>query len=349
MYLRDGAGTVVIGGLQSTLLRVCSPPVALTVAGIFAAAAAVEMEAAEPSTTPRVGGSTGVQTVETTPVEDVVTSVVGPLQKRLRQAFRGSFSQGVDLFFDAGEGWVSPEVFEWWAFRVDPVGLTPEGAERMFARISTRTPVFPGPRTGTTCAVVGASRNLLGARQGVLIDDHDVVIRVNRAPTAEFAVDVGTKTTHHVMWPTNLGEDQADRRAFLLVNPMTLHTPHLFDRILSLVENDLGWETRRVRIIHPGFVMYLHQNWMGARGGFPSTGFIALMMAVHLCDEVDVFGFGADAQGRWDRYYEDDPAVPTDLHPAAFEGRFREELEARGIVTVHRGNRSRVGADSSGP
>lgn len=349
MYPRDGAGTVVIGGIQNTLVGACSRPVPLAVAFIFLAAAAVEVEAAKPSTAPRVGGSTGAQTAETAPPDNLVTSVVGPLQQRLRQAFPGSFRRGVDLFFDAGEGWVSPEVFEWWAFRVDPVGLAPEGAERMFTRISTRTPVFPGPRTGTTCAVVGASRNLLGARQADLIDNHDVVIRVNRAPTAEFAVDVGTKTTHHVMWPTNLGEDQADRRAFLLVNPMTLHTPDLFDRILSLVENDLGWETRRVRIIHPGFVMYLHQNWMEARGGFPSTGFIALMMAVHVCDAVDVFGFGADAQGRWDRYYEDDPAVPTDLHPAEFEGRFLEELGARGIVTVHRGNRSRVGADSSGP
>lgn len=345
MYLRDGAGTVVIGGLQSTLLRVCSPPVALTVAGIFAAAAAVEMEAAEPSTTPRVGGSTGVQTVETTPVEDVVTSVVGPLQQRLRQAFPGSLSQGVDLFFDAGEGWVSPEVFEWWAFRVDPVGLTPEGAERMFARISTRTPVFPGPRTGTTCAVVGASRNLLGARQGVLIDDHDVVIRVNRAPTAEFAVDVGTKTTHHVMWPTNFGEDLADRRAFLLLNPITLHTNDLFDWIVNLVENVLPWDARRVRIINPEFVKYLHEDWLEARGGFPSTGFIAMMIAVHVCDEVDVFGFGADAEGRWDRYYEDDVNEMTDLHPADFEGRLRSELANHGILEVFYGSRPEDGEE----
>jgi len=222
-------------------------------------------------------------------------------------------------------------------------GLTQEAAGRMFERISERDPAFPDSHNRTSCAVVGASRNLLGAHQGSLIDAHDVVFRVNRAPTSRFVADVGKKTTHHVMWPTDLGEDQADRRAFLLMNPMTLHTPDLFDRILSLVESDLRWEPERVRIIHPEFVMYLHQNWMEARGGFPSTGFIALMIAVHVCDEVDVFGFGADAEGRWDRYYEDDPAEPTDLHPADFEGRFRMEMEEKGILKVFLGNRTADG------
>jgi hypothetical protein len=258
------------------------------------------------------------------PLRNLKTSVRGPLQRRLEAAYPDSFREGVDIFLEPGDGWVSPEVFDWWSFRVDPDGLTPDAAERMFLRISGREPIFPSAGHDTSCAVVGASRNLLGSRYGPLIDAHDVVFRVNRAPTEDFVADVGERTTHHVAWPTDLGENQADR------------------------ENDLGWDPAKVRVVHPEFVRYLHQNWMEARGGFPSTGFIALMIAVHVCDEVDVFGFGADAEGRWDRYYEDDPAEPTDLHPADFEGEFRREMDEKGILRVFLGNRSENGVDFPG-
>jgi hypothetical protein len=69
---------------------------------------------------------------------------------------------------------------------------------------------------------------------------------------------------------------------------------------------------------------------------------------VHVCDEVDVFGFGADSEGRWDRYYEDDPVVPSDLHPADLEGRLRREMEDKGILRVFLGNRSENGIEFPG-
>jgi hypothetical protein len=276
------------------------------------------------------------------------TSARHPLQRRLEAAFPDSFKEGVDIFWEPPDGWVSPEVFDWWVSRVEPQGLTQEAMQRMFSRISARSPVFSSSRGRQICAVVGASRNLLESRYGPLIDAHDVVIRVNRAPTLDFRSDVGEKTTHHVMWPTDRTEDQADRRAFLLMNPMTLHTEDLFDWILTLVEHDLPWDAGRVRIIHPEFVKYLHVDWAKERGSFPSTGFIALMIAVHVCDEVDVFGFGADAQGRWDRYYDDDPMEPTDLHPADFEGQLRREMEEKGILKVYLGNRSENGIEFPG-
>lgn len=272
----------------------------------------------------------------------------GPLQERLQEEFPDSFREGMDILWGPSGGWVSPEVFDWWAFRVEREGLTWEAAQRLFARLSERVPVFAKPRERQICAVVGASRNLLGSRYGDLIDAHDVVFRVNRAPTAEFDRDVGDKTTHHVMWPTGLGQDEADRRAFLLMNPITLHSEDVFGEILSLVEGDLNWEPSRVRIIHPEFIKYIHDNWLDGHGQFPSTGFIALMIAVHVCDEVDVFGFGADAEGRWDRYYEHRLVEPCDLHEADLEGDLRQEMEAKGILKVFLGNRSENGVEFPG-
>jgi hypothetical protein len=282
------------------------------------------------------------------PYLNLKTSADGYLQQQVKAAYPESFREGVDIFFEPRDGWPSQEVFDWWVARVKPEGLTREGADEMFSRFSDESPIFPGSRKRRMCAVVGASRNLLGSGYGPLIDAHDLVFRVNRAPRGDFASDVGWRTTHHVAWPTNLSKENADRRAYLLWNPLTLHTPDLFDWMLSLVEKDLRWDPERVRIINPEFVKYLHESWMEERGSFPSTGLVAMMLAVHVCDEVDIFGFGADAQGRWDRYYEDDPKVPTDLHPADFEGELRSELEERGIIKVYLGNRSADGVEHPG-
>jgi len=272
----------------------------------------------------------------------------GPLQQRLEAVFPDSFRESIDILWGPTGGWVSPEVFDWWTFRVEREGLTWEAAQRMFSRLSARSSVFSEPRERQICAVVGASRNLLGSRYGDLIDAHDVVFRVNRAPTAGFIRDVGAKTTHHVMWPTALGPEQADRRAVLLMNPLTLHSKDVFGEILSLVEKELPWEPSQVRIIHPEFIKYIHDNWMNGHGQFPSTGLIALMLAVHVCDEVDVFGFGANAEGMWDRYYEHHIEKPADLHPVDVEGRLRREMEEKGILKVFLGNRSASGVEFPG-
>jgi hypothetical protein len=270
-----------------------------------------------------------------------LTSFMDPLQDRLYAAFPKSFKPGVDIFWGPGDGWVSPEVFDWWKGRLsdsDREGVTPEAAGRMFSRISDNSPVFSNPRWRRICAVVGASRNLLGSRYGNLIDGHDVVIRVNRAPTDDFDSDVGTRTTHHVTWPRELEEWEYDRGALHLITPITTSTSDVFDRILYIVD-EYQWDPARVRIIHPEFVKYIHESWTKERMTYPSTGFIALMLAVHVCDEVDVFGFGADASGRWDRYYEDVPEDVSDFHAPNFEARLRRDMEDKGIIKVFRGSR----------
>ncbi|MCW8984801.1 MAG: glycosyltransferase family 29 protein [Thermoanaerobaculales bacterium] len=274
--------------------------------------------------------------------DELYTSTNRPLQKRVAATFPDSFKRGVDIFWEPVDGWPSPEVFDWWAAHLeegDIDGVTLEAAERMFSRISDDSPVFSRPDRRRICAVVGASRNLLGSRYGDLIDAHDIVFRVNRAPTDTFSSDVGERTTHHVMWPRDLEEWQYDREAYLLMTPISANTKNVFDRILYLVDEYLHWDPLRVRIIHPEFVMYLHENWTEGWMAYPSTGFITLMVALSACDEVDVFGFGADAAGRWDRYYEDVPVDVTQFHPANIEAQIMQEMEEGGIIKIFRGNR----------
>ena len=276
------------------------------------------------------------------------TSLRGPVQRQLAAAYPDSFREGVDILWEPRDAWVSEEVLSWWLSRLpqeDIGGVTQEAADRMFSRFPAQGPVFPGARKRAICAVVGPSRNLLESRYGNLIDAHDLVIRINRAPTDDFDSDVGTRTTHHVVWPRRLEEGQYDREAFLLMTPVATATTDVFSRIIELA---LGfeWDLTRVRLIHPEFVKYLHENWTGERETYPSTGFVALMMALHVCDEVDVFGFGADASGRWDRYYEDDSVDVSGFHPGDFEGRLRREMEEKGILKVFSGSRDEPSRDS---
>jgi beta-galactoside alpha-2,3-sialyltransferase (sialyltransferase 4A) len=274
--------------------------------------------------------------------DELITSAGRPLQKRVAAVFPDSFKSGVEIFWEPVDGWVASEVLDWWAARLeagDIDGVNLEAAERMFSRISDHSAVFSRPDRRRICAVVGASRNLLGSGYGDLIDAHDIVFRVNRAPTDAFQSDVGGRTTHHVMWPRDLEEWQYDRDAYLLMTPITANTKDVFDRILYLVDEDLRWDPQRVRIIHPEFVKYAHENWTEGWMTYPSTGFITLMIALNVCDEVDVFGFGADAAGRWDRYYEDVPEDASQFHPVNIEARLLREMEENGVLKIFRGNR----------
>jgi hypothetical protein len=58
---------------------------------------------------------------------------------------------------------------------------------------------FPG--RCRRCAVVGGAGNLIGSNYGSLIDSKEVVIRMNKAPIQGFEKDVGSKTTHHIVYP----------------------------------------------------------------------------------------------------------------------------------------------------
>jgi beta-galactoside alpha-2,3-sialyltransferase (sialyltransferase 4A) len=303
---------------------------------------------AQDSTPPTPASSGEVKRFVRTSSFHLKTNSLGHLQRKLQESYPDSFSEGVDVFWEPRDGWVSADVLDWWRFQVDGRDLNPQAAERLFSQVNDESRVFSDPREREICAVIGPSRNLLGSGYGNLIDAHDVVIRMNRAPRDGFETDVGSKTTHHVTWPIWRRDFEADRRAFLLVTPITLHADSLFDQMVLAIEGDPGWDPRRVRIINPEFVKYVHENWLDNAGLIPSTGFIALMIAAHVCDEINVFGFGADADGRWDHYFNEERAVQSDLHGAVQESDLRRELEDRRIIKVYLGNRSEHGVDFSG-
>lgn len=150
-----------------------------------------------------------------------------------------------------------------------------------------------------TCSVVGSSGSLLGRKLGAVIDSADVVVRFNLAPTGEFARDVGHKTTwrfvndpqwlrlRSVVSETDRGRvftPCVSRSGFWKFSPnanLTAPQRHtIFDEC-----------------IHPRFVDHVFQQLQPTRPSRlhaeqkPTTGLMAVLFLINVCDNVAVFGF----------------------------------------------------------
>ncbi|XP_069559556.1 CMP-N-acetylneuraminate-beta-galactosamide-alpha-2,3-sialyltransferase 1-like [Brachyistius frenatus] len=212
--------------------------------------------------------------------------------------------------FLSTENNISLGTFNWWKLMQSErrdfsfYNKTVENLFHMFPSSPQLTE--PSPYLCRTCAVVGNSGNLMGSRYGPLIDFHDIVIRMNKARTKGFERDVGTKTTHHVMYPHSSTE--LDNSTHLVLFPFKISDLEWLIKSFSnsnkKVRNRLNANKDLVMILNPAFMKYVHHVWLKRKGLYPSTGFMTLILSMLMCDEVSVFGFGADRDGNWNHYYE---------------------------------------------
>ncbi|KAM6903802.1 CMP-N-acetylneuraminate-beta-galactosamide-alpha-2,3-sialyltransferase 2-like [Lycodopsis pacificus] len=192
-----------------------------------------------------------------------------------------------------------------------------------------------------TCAVVGNSGNLMKSHYGPLIDFQDVVIRINRGRTKGYEADVGTKTTHHVMYPESAVDLDSTTR--LVLFPFKIKdldwVTNVFNTGPSGRKSNFKANKDLVMIVNPAFIRYVHDVWLQQRGSYPSTGFMTVVLALHICDEVHVFGFGADSDGNWSHYWEQlrDTNLKTGPHPGGEEYKMIEELSKHKILKFYTG------------
>ncbi|XP_076013199.1 CMP-N-acetylneuraminate-beta-galactosamide-alpha-2,3-sialyltransferase 2-like [Genypterus blacodes] len=224
-----------------------------------------------------------------------------------------------------------------------------------FPEMKTRDPTCPlngtaylveaSPDHCRSCAVVGNSGNLNGSCYGPLIDSHDIIIRMNEGRTKGYEGDVGKRTTHHVMYPES-AVDLEDGTHLVLFAFKVMDLHWLFDIFSPRVTtSQKKWKTYAkankdlVRVLHPAFIRYVHEKWLEKDGEYPSTGFLTLVMTLHMCDKVSVFGFGADSGGHWNHYWNKLAIkyFTTSQHPRAHEYKLIQQLSERQIVKFHKG------------
>jgi hypothetical protein len=238
----------------------------------------------------------------------------GRLRQRLARRFPDQYRDSIELIWGPDDPPLPQDAFG----DVD--------ATEAFAYFRGRSSIFPmGPRL-LSCAVVGASGNLRGSGFGREIDAHDVVMRINLAPTHGFEEDVGGRTTHYLVTqlvlgtiletggPQGVSRHMDERMASLASGASWLlvfrpfDTDRVFGELLPQVQKLASSSSHpvpraRSRLVHPEFTLHVAAEWKTGDGD-PSTGLIGVLFAVHTCDTVGVYGFGPDAAGRRSYYYK---------------------------------------------
>lgn len=242
-----------------------------------------------------------------------------------------------------------PDALKWWLSlqRSSPDHTIHEIIAKMFTVVSPPTLEFhPVPGRCRDCAVVGNSGNLLGSGHGKLINSFSTVIRMNKAMTRGFEKDVGNRTTYHIMYPESAIDLEPGVGLVLL--PFKLRDLEWLTSALSTgevqmtymrVKNLVKADKDKVLVVNPVFFKYVNDRWTEHHGRYPSTGMLALIYALHACDQVSVFGYGADKQGNWHHYWEQNRNAgafrKTGVHSADYEHQVIHQLAKDGKIDLH--------------
>ncbi|KAM4827854.1 CMP-N-acetylneuraminate-beta-galactosamide-alpha-2,3-sialyltransferase 4 isoform 1-T1 [Thomomys bottae] len=178
------------------------------------------------------------------------------------------------------------------------------------------------------CVVVGNGHRLKNSSLGEAINKYDVVIRLNNAPVSGYEGDVGSKTTMRLFYPESAHFDpkvENNPDTLLVLVAFKAMDFHWIETILSdkkrvrkgfWKQPPLIWDVnpKQVRILNPFFMeiaadkllsLPLHQPRKIKQK--PTTGLLAITLALHLCDLVHIAGFGyPDAYNKKQtiHYYE---------------------------------------------
>lgn len=170
------------------------------------------------------------------------------------------------------------------------------------------------------CVVVGNGGILGGSRLGPYIDQHSVVIRLNNGPVSDHARDVGTKTTLRIAYPEGALKSPQDYDPASLLVVATFKCTDLSwvkamvrKEPLSLWQKMWFWqsvpdliplEPHNYRILNLDIIRETAMNYLGFleptskrwrwKQMVPTLGVTSVVTALHLCDEVNLAGFGYD-------------------------------------------------------
>ncbi|XP_066091312.1 alpha-N-acetylgalactosaminide alpha-2,6-sialyltransferase 2-like isoform X1 [Saccopteryx bilineata] len=222
------------------------------------------------------------------------------------------------------------------------------------------------------CAVVGNGGILNGSRQGLNIDAHDYVFRLNGAVIKGFEEDVGTKTSFYGFTVNTMknslisykklgftsvpqGQDlhyifiPSDIRDYVMLTSAILGVPvrtgpDKGDRPQTYFGPEAS--ASKFKLLHPGFISYLTERFLKSKlinttfGNLymPSTGALMLLTALHTCDQVSAFGFITSNYWKFsDHYFEriKKPLIFYANHDLPLEAALWRNLHTAGILQLY--------------
>ena len=188
-----------------------------------------------------------------------------------------------------------------------------------------------------TCALVGNGGELRKFNYGDAIDSHDLVVRLNQAPTMGHAVWVGRKTTHRTLnrlWTRHYTRiPHHIYRGFVLplernLRLVTLRSDKdeftkLHDKVRAERKDASVTYLTTTPIRHAKFLLEKFREEECVKkhkgpyfgGNVPSTGLAMFMVMSKTCSVVDLYGFGeSKSGGEEEDEKEEDPAAAYKYH-----------------------------------
>lgn len=233
---------------------------------------------------------------------------IGWTVERLRKLSTPAGLLKIPVFLENGTGdWALPP----------PLGLM--GIEKMVSQALRALPYTGLPSSSETCkrcVVVGSGGILHGKNLGPHIDQYDIIIRMNNAPVFGFERDAGSRTTIRLIYPEgapSLSQEYKNTEMVALVIFKSLDLAWLTSVV---TKNALSWwsklwfwrdvidsiplQPENFRILNPEITYrtgQVLQNYAEQqRKMVPTLGIIATVLAMQVCDEVSLAGFGYDMQ-----------------------------------------------------
>ncbi|QDZ20825.1 sialyltransferase [Chloropicon primus] len=226
-----------------------------------------------------------------------------------------------------------------------------------------------------TCAVVGNGGVLKRYAFGSAIDTHQAVFRLNQAPVKSYEKIVGSKTTYRVLnnkWTTVYFEDNVPsttvpggtkQLARYLINQEKPNTTFVVTRSESRIFESLASTQRRRRPDMDTLYMSPHiirecRKMLIAYGEMssgeevpteitPSTGLVAVYLAMQMCSGVSVYGFNLlDGKRKTDmkeanttyhyfkHYADSEKLIAHPHHEFKLEGQLYQALQENGAVRL---------------
>ena len=176
------------------------------------------------------------------------------------------------------------------------------------------------------CAIVGNGGSLLSANHGEAINDHDIVVRFNQAPTKGFVKFVGSKTTFRILnalWTNIYAKNVRLRKDGSLDSKGSIHigeiknvplefnttlivsrsSPENFDKVCLAIENkrsDIQLLLLAPKVVTAAKWLLNEYRQLLCSHGYgpypgghtPSSGFVTIFVMLQLCKKMNLYGFG---------------------------------------------------------
>jgi len=187
---------------------------------------------------------------------------------------------------------------------------------------------------------VGSSGALKGSRLGQKIDSFHEVIRYNRAPTKEFEMDVGLKTTLRVVNNHVFANVDISNKGYTKQPPNFVKD--LRNSRLVYVGPDHGPLNNRAAHCHPSndlfkfnysFINNLKSNTSMEFASNPTIGLVTIGLAIIAGIRPTIIGFDLEPLPRT-HYYESRPAAGGKVHNLTAEQTWLATMRDLNKVTV---------------